>query len=70
MLGAERALAMKDYPTAETELTAALAAAPATWPRRPELLGSTDPDEGQARGLSPAASTSPTSTSTSSATPP
>ena len=38
MLGAQRALAMKDYPTADAELTAGLAAAPATWPSRPELL--------------------------------
>ncbi len=40
LLSAERALAVKDLATAETELTAGLAAAPATWPRRPELLNS------------------------------
>jgi len=40
LLSAERALAVKDLATADTELTAGLAAAPATWPRRPALLGS------------------------------
>jgi thiol-disulfide isomerase/thioredoxin len=40
MLGGDRALAKKDLATAETELAAAFAAAPATWPRRPELLNS------------------------------
>jgi thioredoxin-like negative regulator of GroEL len=40
MLGAERALAKLDYATAEEELVAALAAAPATWPRRPEAISS------------------------------
>jgi len=38
LLGAERAIALKDYPTAEQELTAALAQAPAAWPRRPDAL--------------------------------
>jgi tetratricopeptide (TPR) repeat protein len=40
LLGAERALALKGYPTAEQELVAALAQAPADWPRRPEALTS------------------------------
>jgi thioredoxin-like negative regulator of GroEL len=39
LLGAQRALAIKDLPTADTELTAALAAAPATWSQRAETLG-------------------------------
>lgn len=38
LLAAERALAGKDLETAEKELTAALAAAPADWPRRPDAL--------------------------------
>ncbi len=38
LLAAERALAAKDLATAETELTAALAAAPATWVRKPDAL--------------------------------
>jgi thiol-disulfide isomerase/thioredoxin len=38
LLAAERALAAKDLATAETELTAALAAAPPTWVRRPDAL--------------------------------
>jgi thioredoxin-like negative regulator of GroEL len=38
MLAAERALAAKDLATAEQELAAALAAAPADWPRRPNAL--------------------------------
>ncbi len=40
LLGADRALAVKDLATAELELTAAIGAAPATWPRRPDVLGS------------------------------
>ncbi|MDB4953412.1 MAG: hypothetical protein JWO36_981 [Myxococcales bacterium] len=40
LLGAERALAAKDYVTADEELTVALAAAPETWPRRPDVLDS------------------------------
>jgi thioredoxin-like negative regulator of GroEL len=40
LLGAERAIAVKDLATAEQELTAALAQAPADWPRRPDALGS------------------------------
>jgi thioredoxin-like negative regulator of GroEL len=40
LLGAERAVAVKDLATAEQELVAALAQAPATWPRRPEALRS------------------------------
>jgi thioredoxin-like negative regulator of GroEL len=40
LLGAERAIAVKDYATAEQELTAALAQAPADWPRRPDALTS------------------------------
>lgn len=40
MLGAERALALKDYDTADSELAAALTAAPKDWARRPELLNS------------------------------
>jgi thioredoxin-like negative regulator of GroEL len=38
LLGAERAIAVKDFATAEQELTAALAQAPAEWPRRPDAL--------------------------------
>jgi thiol-disulfide isomerase/thioredoxin len=38
LLGAERALAVKDYAAADTELTAAIAAAPQEWPRRPDAL--------------------------------
>jgi thioredoxin-like negative regulator of GroEL len=38
LLAAERALATKDFATAETELTAALAEAPADWVRRPDVL--------------------------------
>ena len=38
LLAAERAIAAKDLATADTELTAALAAAPADWPRRPDAL--------------------------------
>jgi thioredoxin-like negative regulator of GroEL len=40
LLGAERAIALNDLPTAEQELTAALAQAPAAWPRRPDALKS------------------------------
>ncbi|HEY0477748.1 MAG TPA: thioredoxin family protein [Kofleriaceae bacterium] len=40
LLGAERAIAVKDFATAEQELTAALAQAPAGWPRRPDALTS------------------------------
>lgn len=40
LLGAERALAIKDLATAEQELTAALAQAPADWVRRPDALTS------------------------------
>ncbi len=40
LLGAERALAVKDYTTADTELTASIGVAPAAWVRRPEVLGS------------------------------
>jgi len=40
LLGADRALAIKDYTTAEEELTAALAAAPADWPRRGDVATS------------------------------
>lgn len=40
LLSAERALAVKDLTTADTELTAGLAAAPESWPRRPALLNS------------------------------
>lgn len=40
LLGAERAIAVKDLATAEQELTAALAQAPAGWPRRPDALTS------------------------------
>ena len=40
LLGAERAIAVKDLATAEQELTAALAQAPAAWPRRPDALTS------------------------------
>ena len=38
LLAAERALAAKDLATAETELVAALAAAPPTWVRKPDAL--------------------------------
>jgi thioredoxin-like negative regulator of GroEL len=38
MLGGERALAKKDFATADEEFTAALAAMPDTWARREELL--------------------------------
>ncbi|MBS1122470.1 MAG: hypothetical protein H6Q90_4698 [Deltaproteobacteria bacterium] len=38
LLAAERARALKDNATAEKELVAALAAAPATWPRKPDAL--------------------------------
>ena len=38
LLAAERALAAKDLATAEQELTAALAAAPRDWARRPDAL--------------------------------
>jgi thioredoxin-like negative regulator of GroEL len=40
LLGAERAIAVKDFATADQELTAALAKAPAEWPRRPDALTS------------------------------
>jgi thioredoxin-like negative regulator of GroEL len=40
LLGAERAIAVKDLATAEQELVAALAQAPADWPRRPDALTS------------------------------
>lgn len=40
LLGAERALAIKDYDTADSELAAALAAAPKDWAQRPEVLNS------------------------------
>jgi thioredoxin-like negative regulator of GroEL len=40
LLGAERALATKDFDAAEQELTQALAQAPADWPRRPDALTS------------------------------
>jgi thioredoxin-like negative regulator of GroEL len=40
LLGAERAIAVKDFATAEQELTSALAKAPAEWPRRPDALTS------------------------------
>jgi thioredoxin-like negative regulator of GroEL len=40
LLGAERATAVKDFATAEQELTAALAQAPADWTRRPDALTS------------------------------
>ena len=40
LLSAERALAVKDLATADTELTAAIAGAPADWERRPEVIGS------------------------------
>jgi thioredoxin-like negative regulator of GroEL len=40
LLGADRALAIKDYDAADTELQAALAAAPKDWPRRPDVLTS------------------------------
>lgn len=38
LLAAERALATKDFTTADAELTAALAEAPADWVRRPDVL--------------------------------
>ena len=38
LLNAERAVAAKDHAKAEAELTAALAAAPAEWPRRADAL--------------------------------
>jgi len=38
LLAAERALAKRDLSTAATELTAAIAAAPPTWVRRPDAL--------------------------------
>src|SRR6185436_12344539 len=38
LLGAERAIAVKDLPTAEQELVAALAQAPADWSRRGDSL--------------------------------
>lgn len=38
LLAADRALTVKDFAVAGTELTAALAAAPADWPRRPHAL--------------------------------
>lgn len=38
LLGAERAAAKKDFKTDEEELTAAIAAAPADWPRLPDAL--------------------------------
>lgn len=38
MLGAERAMAKKDYATADEELTAAIASAPAAWLRRAEAI--------------------------------
>jgi thioredoxin-like negative regulator of GroEL len=37
-LGAERALAIKDYDAADSELAAALTSAPKDWPQRPEVL--------------------------------
>jgi thioredoxin-like negative regulator of GroEL len=40
LLGAERAIAVRDLATAEQELVAALAQAPAAWPRRPDALTS------------------------------
>ncbi len=40
LLNAERALAAKDWKLADDELTAALAAAPANWPRKPDVLTS------------------------------
>jgi thioredoxin-like negative regulator of GroEL len=40
LLGAERAIAVKDLETAEQELIAALAQAPAGWSRRPDALTS------------------------------
>ncbi|HEY5944376.1 MAG TPA: thioredoxin family protein, partial [Kofleriaceae bacterium] len=38
LLGGQRALAKKDFATADEELTAALVAMPQNWPRRDELL--------------------------------
>ena len=40
LLSAERLLALKSYTAAEQDLVAALAQAPATWPRRPDVLTS------------------------------
>jgi thioredoxin-like negative regulator of GroEL len=40
LLGAEQAITVKDLATAEQELTAALAEAPADWQRRPDVLTS------------------------------
>jgi thiol-disulfide isomerase/thioredoxin len=40
LLSAERALAVKDFTSADTELTASIGVAPAAWIRRPEVLGS------------------------------
>src|SRR5439155_15157947 len=40
LLGAERALAIKDYAAAETELTAALDKGAVAWMRRPEVINS------------------------------
>ncbi len=40
LLGAERATAIKDYKTADEELTAAVAAAPADWVRLPDAMTS------------------------------
>jgi len=40
LLGAERAIAVKDFPTAEQELALALGQAPADWSRRPDALTS------------------------------
>lgn len=40
LLGAERALAIKDFATADVELGAALSAAPMGWPRRVEAVAS------------------------------
>jgi len=40
LLGAEKAAALKDWKTAEEEYVAALAAAPPTWVRRPDVMTS------------------------------
>ena len=40
LLSAERALAVKDYPAAETELLATIDKAPTAWHRRPSVLNS------------------------------
>ena len=40
LLSAERALAVKDLATADTELTATIGVAPVAWVRRGEVLGS------------------------------